>query len=771
MDYKDGSKIRFSERYGAEAETIGAAGGQISIGDDEISGLVDSIIFQNKENGYTVLLIEGPDGDPVTLAGIIPYVNEGDRILARGSWVNHKKYGRQFEVVTYEKQLPAEEGDILRYLASGAVKGIGPKTAAKIIEKFGTDSFEVIESHPEWLADIPGISPKKAQAISKNFIEISGSREFMMFSRDFFSTATAVRVYKKWGAGAVERIKSDPYSLVGEFSGIGFKRADMIAASLGLPADSPSRIKAGIRYVLSTEAGHNGHTCLPEETLINCAGELLFPEDEPQPTLIRESLDSLIAAGDVIPCMADGEKYVFPLNAYRAESGVAKRLTRIGKKCPSFDKGDIDSMIKKCEILTGIKYAEMQVEALRSAMENGVMILTGGPGTGKTTIIKGILHIFENMDQTVALAAPTGRAAKRMSEATSHEAKTIHRLLEMEYSDDDNAHFLRNENNPLDAKVVIIDEASMIDVFLMDALVRALRAGTRLILIGDSDQLPSVGCGNVLEDVISSGVFRVIRLTEIFRQSEESRITLNAHLINSGEMPDLKAKGSDFFFLSRNSDREIAGTVCSLVSERLPKAFGNRIAAGVQVISPSRKGAAGTESLNETLRSLLNPSSTDKAEYRSKGTVFRVGDKVMQTKNNYSVEWTDPFENKGVGVFNGDIGTIGAIDAAEETVTVSFDDRKCVYDYQMCEELEHAYAITVHKSQGSEYPIVIVPLYSCPPMLRTRNMIYTAITRASEMVILVGRRDILAEMIENDRKRERCTMLRRMLKAENRDEE
>lgn len=770
MDYRDKSKIKFSARYGAEAETIGAAGGHTGDGTEETGGLVDSIIFRNNENGYTVLLIEGPDGDPVTLAGIIPYVNEGDRILARGSWVNHKKYGRQFEVVTYEKQLPAEEGDILRYLASGAVKGIGPKTAAKIIEKFGTDSFEVIESHPEWLADIPGISPKKAQAISKNFIEISGSREFMMFSRDFFSTATAVRVYKKWGAGAVERIKSDPYSLVGEFSGIGFRRADMIAASLGLPADSPSRIRAGIRYVLSTEAGRNGHTCLPEDTLIDCAGDLLFSEDEPQPAVIKESLEELIGAGDVIPCLADGVKYIFPLNAYRAENGVAKRLTRLGRTCASFDRGDVDSMIRSCEIFSGIKYADMQREALRAAMENGVMVLTGGPGTGKTTITKGILHIFENMDQSVALAAPTGRAAKRMSEATSHEAKTIHRLLEMEYSDDDNAHFLRNENNPLDEKVVIIDEASMVDVFLMDALVRALRAGTRLILIGDSDQLPSVGCGNVLDDVISSGVFRVIRLTEIFRQSEESRITLNAHLINCGKMPDLKAKGTDFFFLGRDGDREIADTVSSLVSERLPKAYGRR-AAGAQVISPSRKGAAGTESLNVTLRSLINPPSPDKAEYRSRGIVFRVGDKVMQTKNNYSVEWTDSFENKGVGVFNGDIGTITEIDGADESLTVAFDDRICVYDYQMCEELEHAYAITVHKSQGSEYPIVIVPLYSCPPMLRTRNMIYTAITRASEMVILVGRRDILAEMIENDRKRERCTMLRRMLKAENRDEE
>ncbi len=769
MDYKDGSKIKFSERYGAEAETIGAAGGQLSPGGDEIGGLVDSIIFQNRENGYTVLLIEGPDGDPVTLAGIIPYVNEGDRILARGSWVNHKKYGRQFEVVTYEKQLPAEEGDMLRYLASGAVKGIGPKTAAKIIEKFGTDSFEVIESHPEWLSDIPGISPKKAQAISKNFIEISGSREFMMFSRDFFSTATAVRVYKKWGAGAVERIKNDPYSLVGEFSGIGFRRADMIAASLGLPADSPSRIKAGIRYVLSSEAGHNGHTCLPEETLIKCAGELLFPEDEPQPSRIKGSLDALITSGDAVPCLAEGEKYIFPLNAYRAESGIARRLTRLDRTCPSFDSGDVESMIRKSEIFAGIKYADMQRAALRAAMENGVMILTGGPGTGKTTVIKGILHIFENMDQSVALAAPTGRAAKRMSEATSHEARTIHRLLEMEYSDDDNARFVRNETNPLDESVVIIDEASMIDVFLMDALVRSLRSGTRLILIGDPDQLPSVGCGNVLDDVISSDVFRVIRLTEIFRQSEESRITLNAHLINSGEMPDLKAKGEDFFFLGRGSDREIADTVSSLVSERLPKAYGRR-AAGVQVISPSRKGAAGTESLNETLRSLLNPPSPGKAEHRFRGTVFRVGDKVMQTKNNYSVEWTDPFDNKGVGVFNGDIGIIEDIDVSSEAVTVSFDDRKCVYDYQMCEELEHAYAITVHKSQGSEYPIVIVPLYSCPPMLRTRNMIYTAITRASEMVILVGRRDILAEMIENDRKRERCTMLRRMLKAERRDE-
>ena len=433
---------------------------------------------------------------------------------------------------------------------------------------------------------------------------------------------------------------------------------------------------------------------------------------------------------------------------------------------PAFDEEDIGALIKSSETVAGIKYASQQKEALALALRSGVTVITGGPGTGKTTIIKGLIHIFERLDMKVCLAAPTGRAAKRMSEATSHEARTIHRLLEMEFSDTETANFIRNENDPLDEKVIIIDEASMIDILLINALVRAIRSGSRLILIGDSDQLPSVGCGNVLGDVIGSDVFPVVTLTEIFRQSEESSITTNAHLINCGEMPELSSKGSDFFFLKRDTDAAIAECVRDLVVNRLPRSYGESVTDKIQVITPSRKGDAGTEALNELLRRALNPPSEDKKEFVHRGTVFRVGDRIMQTKNDYSVEWTDPFENTGFGVFNGDVGSLYSIDAENAEAVVSFDERTCKYELSSFDEVDHAYAITVHKSQGSEYPIVVIPVYNCPPMLKTRNLLYTAITRASKMVILVGRREVLAEMIMNDRKGVRCTGLLSMLRSE-----
>ncbi len=733
---------------------------------DKLNGIVDSIVYRNDENGYTVCIVEDSDGLPVTAVGIMPYINEGDCLSAVGAWTTHKIYGRQFSVEVFDRQLPAEEGDILRYLASGAVKGIGPKTARKIVEKFGSDSFDIIENNPEWLASIPGISKQKAEAIGENFKSISGSREFMMFSRDFFPSATAMRIYKKWGAASIGRIQNNPYSLCGSFRGIGFKRADVIAATLGLPRDSDVRLEAGILHVLSTEASRNGHTCLPVDTLIECSVSLLFGFDGTCRQTIQSYVEKMIENEKLYVYNAEGVRYVYHPYLYNAETYVARKLCEISRLCPSMSERDIDLLIEKCENYSHINYAPMQRQALCEALRSGVMILTGGPGTGKTTIIKGLLSIFESLDYSVCLAAPTGRASKRMSEATSHEAKTIHRMLEMEYSDDTEARFMRNRSNPIEEKVIIIDESSMIDTVLMEALLSAVRGGTKLIFIGDSDQLPSVGCGAVFGDIISSGVFRVVCLNEVFRQAQTSSIITNAHRINMGMMPQISSKGTDFFFLERSNDESVARTIVELVTKRLPHTYGMGIINKLQIITPSRKGTAGTETINAMLQVAMNPPGEGKAEKKSRSLVFRTGDRVMQTKNNYQIEWSTTRGESGFGVFNGDIGIIESIDNENELITVTFDEKRCEYEFSMLEELEHAYAITVHKSQGSEYPVVIIPIFHCAPMLRSRNLLYTAVTRASGMVILVGDREVLRTMVENDYHAERCTMLSRMIRKE-----
>ncbi len=732
-------------------------------GKESLSGIIDSIVYRNEENGYTVCIVEDQAGLPVTAVGIMPYLNEGDKIHATGNWTTHKIYGRQFSVEFFDRRLPAEEGDILRYLASGAVKGIGPKTAQKIVEQFGTDSFDIIENNPEWLSEIPGISKAKAEAISENFKNIAGSREFLMFSRDFFPSSTAMRIYKKWGAASIDRIRNNPYSLCGAFRGIGFKRTDVIAASLGMPADSDERVEAGLLHVLSSEASRNGHTCLPYETLVECAMGLLFGSDETYAPKLQQAVETLAVQKKLYLYNADNQRYVYHPYIYNAETYSAKKLLEVARLCPTMNAKDIELLIEKSEHVSHINYAPNQKKAMRDALSEGVMILTGGPGTGKTTIIKGLISIFESLDQSVCLAAPTGRAAKRMSEATSHEAKTIHRLLEMEYNSESEPKFMRNEGNPLEERVIIIDEASMIDSLLLESLMRAVRGGSKLIFIGDCDQLPSVGCGNVLNDMISSGAFKVIRLEEVFRQAQTSSIITNAHRINSGLMPELFSKGTDFFFLERGSDVACANCVCQLVAERLPKTYGKNVMEKLQIITPSRRGASGTEAINAMLQGALNPPAPSKKEKKVRDVIFRVGDRVMQTKNNYQLEWSTSSGDAGFGVFNGDIGRIESIDSENETLTITFDDRRCEYEFSMLDELEHAYAITVHKSQGSEYPIVIIPLYRCAPMLQSRNLLYTAVTRASQMVILVGEREVLKTMVENDYHADRCTMLARLL--------
>ncbi len=732
--------------------------------EDSVAGIVDAIIYQNTDNGYTVCEIEDAMGEPVTVVGIIPYLSEGDKITAHGSWTNHPTYGRQFQVTTYEKTLPAEEGDILRYLAGGNIKGIGPKTAQKIVEQFGTDSFDVIENHPEWLSEIPGITKKKAEKITESFKSMSGARAVMMFCADYFTPQTAMKIYQKWGGSAVDRIRNNPYRLCEDFHGISFSRADRIAMGMGLAADSEDRLLHGLVYVLRQEASRSGHTCIPDGELLRCAVELLFGGDVTYAERVAECIEKAVEKLSLIPLDADGTRYIFDPLLYRAETYIAKKLRQIHERCPKMNDRDSARMIESCEAKSGITYAVMQKKAIAQAMSDGVMILTGGPGTGKTTIIKGLISIFESLDYDISLAAPTGRAAKRMSEATSHEAKTIHRLLEMDFAEGENSSkFLRDENNTLDADVVIIDEASMIDVQLMESLLKAIKNGARLILIGDSDQLPSVGAGNVLGDLIESGAFPVIRLTEIYRQSDESLIITNAHRINAGEMPDTSRNDADFFFLRRETEEGISATVIDLVQKRLPKSYGADIVPKIQVLTPSRKGLSGTDILNAGLQEALNPPRPNKPEKKSRDVIFRVGDRVMQTKNNYEIEWETSDGKTGMGVYNGDIGIVTDIDREENLVTVEFDERICTLDAAQLDEIDHAYAITVHKSQGSEYPVVILPLYACAPMLLSRNLLYTAVTRASKMVILVGKPSILQQMIANNRHTVRCTMLKRFL--------
>ncbi len=723
-----------------------------------VSGTVDSVIYSSDETGYTVCEIEDENGLPVVLVGTMPYISEGDTVTAVGRWTHHATYGKQFKVDMYEKTLPSSSAEILRYLASGAVKGIGPKTAEKIVSKYGEDSFDVIENHPDWLAELPGITRRKADDICSAFIEMSGARNVMMFCADYFGSATSMKIYRKWGGKAVDMIRANPYRLCEDFTGIGFRRADAIATSCGLPNDSDERLEAGIIHTLKTAAQSGGHTCLPREQLIRIAADLLsVSEDKLSPVVDRQC-----ATAKLVCSSREGQDYIY-LSRYRsAEVYCADKLRQLNRTCPKIDPGDIGGFIERVEKESGIKYAALQRDAVAAALSGGVMILTGGPGTGKTTVIKGLLSIFSSMGLDVALAAPTGRAAKRMSEACGCEAKTVHRLLEMEHNDDEEPKFFRNQSCYLDEDAVIVDETSMVDIILLEALLKAAKPGCRLIFIGDRDQLPSVGAGNILADIIDSKAFVTVCLTEVFRQARESRIIVNAHLINEGKLPITDNRSPDFFFLRRSDDRAIAATVADLCKNRLPKAYGESISEEIQVITPSRKGAVGTDELNALLQSQLNPPSPKKKERGAHGIIIRDCDRVMQNRNNYDIEWEkDGYE--GLGIFNGDIGTVSSIDFPSESLELSFDGRSCTYDFSQLDELEHAYAITVHKSQGSEYPVVIIPLYSCAPMLLTRNLLYTAVTRASRMVILVGKTEILSAMVENNKSVVRHTGLRELL--------
>ena len=720
-----------------------------------LKGRIEDVVYRNENNDYTVLNIVDGEDNLICVVGVMPMPFEGESVTLRGRWTYHREFGKQFAFDSFDKSLPEDVDGIFKYLSSGTIKGVGPVTALKIVNRFGTDTFDVIEHRPEWLADITGITRKKAAAISESFRQQAGIRGVMMFCKDFMGVGEVARVYKSFGAGAVGLIKENPYILCDSEPGIPFAKADAIAKSLGADPESDNRILSGISYVLNSAAAASGHTCLPEGEVISAATELLGIE----PQVISSALCRMLDRSDLACYKKDEVNYIMTNVTAEEEDIIARSLLRISESAGYFGSGDISGLIEKVERTLGISFAPLQREALFASLENGVMILTGGPGTGKTTVVRAMLSIFKSLGLKTVLAAPTGRAAKRMSEATGEEAKTVHRMLEMERTSDGSVRFCRNGRNPISESVIIVDEASMLDLSLTAAMLRAIKRGARLILIGDSDQLPSVGAGNVLSDLIGSERIRTVRLTEIFRQSKESLIITNAHRINEGIPPRLNVTDSDFFFVNRESEADIAETVCALIDERLPRAYGRDIKEKIQVITPSKKGAAGVERMNAILQERLNPPATFKKERQSHGSIFREGDRVMQIVNNYDIEW-EKNGVVGVGLFNGDIGVIESIDYKEESVFIRFDDKRAEYSYEMLEELELAYAITVHKSQGSEYPVVIIPMYSCAPMLMARNLLYTAVTRARSMVVLVGRSDIPRRMTENERHILRFTLLK-----------
>lgn len=729
----------------------------------EMQGVIEEIVFQNKENGYVVAHMKEKE-KVVTIVGCIPYISEGQNAKVTGEWVIHPQFGNQFKVNSYEEVLPSSIVGIERYLSSGIISGIGPVTAKKIVEKFGKDTLEILENDIEKLLEIEGIGEKKIKVIYESYCKNREIKSVMVFFQTYgVSPNQCVKIYKKYGVNSIKTVKANPYILTEDINGIGFKTADKIARSLGMDVNSPFRIQSGIKYVIN-DFCNLGNTYIPLENLIKQSVNVLNVSCENvEKNIYQSALDQKIKI-EVI----EDKKCVFTMIYYYCEIGVTKKILTLAFN--SYDKFDIDieSKINQFEESQKIKFADSQKEAIKGVFENGIEVITGGPGTGKTTIIKCITNILEEEGMQVFMAAPTGRAAKRMTEATGREAKTIHRLLELGF-DDDNMVFLKNDESVLQCDVLIIDEASMIDIILMNNLLKAIGLGTRVIIVGDVDQLPSVGSGNVLRDIIESDCIKVVRLKDIFRQSEQSMIALNAHKINNGQMPILNEKNKDFYFINCNEATKIKEVLVGLINERLPRFNPKwKKLKHIQILSPMRKGILGVINLNKEVQNILNPKSKDKKEKEFRNIVFRVGDKVMQTKNNYSLKWTrisGDGEKEGSGIFNGDMGYIEDIDDDTNNVIVIFDEeRRVVYENIYLDELELAYAITIHKSQGSEFPVIIMPVYMGPPLLMNRNLFYTGITRAKQMVVLVGSIKAIHYMVNNDRSFERYSALKWRIK-------
>jgi len=736
-------------------------------------GYVEHIVFRNNDNGYTVFqLISGEE--ELTCVGSFSVLAEGEFVQVSGAMKEHPLYGEQLQVERYEVLAPEDETAIERYLGSGAVKGIGAALAARIVRRFKKDTFRIIEEEPERLAEVKGISERRAMEIAEQLEDKKELRQAMMFlTRYGISMSLAVKIYQKYGPGTYQVVQENPYRLADEISGIGFKAADEIAGRIGIHTNSDYRIRSGLLYVLLQAAGE-GHTCLPKEILLRRAVELLRVEEEE----IHVQILNLCMDQKLVIKEREQRTLVFYSRYYYMELNTARMLHDLNLEGEMEEEQILDKL-KRVEEHSLIQLDEMQRQAVVESVKNGLLIITGGPGTGKTTTINAIIRYFETEEMEIRLAAPTGRAAKRMTEATGYEALTIHRLLELSggpAEGQNGAAFERNEENPLEADVIIIDEMSMVDIFLMHSLLRAVSAGTRLILVGDINQLPSVGPGCVLKDMIRSEKYHVVMLTKIFRQAAQSDIIVNAHKINRGEPVELNNKSRDFFFLKRQDPNIIIRVLLALIQEKLPP-YVHAKPYDIQVLTPMRKGALGVERLNEILQRYLNPPSGDKTEKETLRGLFREGDKVMQIKNNYQIEWEARNRygiavDKGTGIFNGDMGVIKCIDLTAETVEVLFDEyRTVVYEFSQLDELELSYAVTIHKSQGSEYPAVVIPLLTGPHMLMNRNLLYTAVTRARSCVTLVGSKETFSRMIANASEQARHSgLMERIWEVEGRED-
>ena len=737
---------------------------------ETVTGYIDHVIFRNEDNGYTVMVLKGMEEErELTCVGTFPAITQGAAIEASGNYTTHPVYGKQFQIASYVEKMPEDALAMERYLGSGAIKGIGAALAARIVRRFGDDTMRIVEEEPERLAEIKGISEKKAMEIAEQMTEKADMRRAMIFLQKYgISLNLGAKIYQKYGQTVYGVLQENPYRLAEDISGVGFRIADEIASRIGIHTDSDYRIRSGMLYTLLQASGE-GHIYLPKEELFSRASGLLGVD----PSYMEKHLMDMVVDRKLILKETEDGAVVYPTRYYYLELNSARMLCELNILCPE-DEEMMEKRINRIEKETGTRLDEMQKQAVAAAASHGLFILTGGPGTGKTTTINAIIRYFEEEGAELRLAAPTGRAAKRMTEATGYEAQTIHRLLELngmpeEEQEGRAVHFDRNSENPLEADVIIIDEMSMVDIALMHSLLLAVTAGTRLILVGDENQLPSVGPGNVLRDIIRSGCFPVVELKKIFRQASESDIVVNAHKINRGEQVTINNKSRDFFFLKRYDADIIIRVVIALIQEKLPR-YVDAKPYEIQVLTPMRKGLLGVERLNQILQRYLNPPDEKKKEKEIGQRLFREGDKVMQVKNNYQLEWEIlgrykiPVD-KGVGVFNGDTGIMTEIDEFAETATVEFEDgRQAEYSFKQLEELELAYAVTIHKSQGSEYPAVILPILSGPRMLMNRNLLYTAVTRARKCVTVVGSETTFAEMIRNEKQQQRYSSLDRRIR-------
>ncbi len=727
----------------------------------EVCGTVDRIVYRNEENEYTVLEL-GCGDDTITAVGIMPMVFEGEELKLIGSFTSHATYGQQLSVSAFERGVPTSVLGILKYLSGGAVKGIGPSTAARLVKEFGENTLDVLENDPERVAKLKGISIEKARSFSEQLKANTSIRELLMYLGAFgISPVDAIALWKKFGNDTIQIIEDNPYSLCIEGSDISFETADMIAVKKNFAPDNSLRIRAGLGYVLRHNR-RSGHTCVPQDKLLSKTAEFLQVEI----VCAQSALESMITDGTLVRDIFNDREFIFLPDLYQSESYTAARMKML-LRYPVAPMSDAKKLIENIEKRTGIRYAELQKEAIMQALQKGLLVLTGGPGTGKTTTLNAIISILKSKGQTVLLAAPTGRAAQRMSELTGCEAKTLHRLLEVQYNRDDRPEFKKNEMNMLNCDALIVDELSMVDSVLFESVLRALPLGCRIILVGDSDQLPSVGAGNVLADLVASEIIPVVALKEIFRQSQQSLIVTNAHKIVSGIIPELNIKDNDFFFLPCSNPTQARELIVSLCSERLPRSYGMSPVSDIQVLTPGRKGVLGTYELNQSLREALNPPAKNKDEVTFGFATFRTGDKVMQVKNNYNISWLKESTGEyGEGIFNGDIGIIQAIDKVSKRMQIKFDDRIAVYDGDCVGDLELSYACTVHKSQGNEFEAVVMPLIKNSQYLFYRNLLYTGVTRAKKLIIIVGNKETVEYMVNNNVRTLRYSGLRNMLERE-----